>query len=61
MEVIGVLQSGIFLSTAAAACFDDIYVQASTFLVCEFSFCNREANAVADYLSRETDFLPHMW
>jgi hypothetical protein len=36
-------------------------VQASTFSKCEFSFCNREANGVADRLSRETGSLPTVW
>jgi hypothetical protein len=30
-------------------------------MVCEFSFCKRDANFVADYLSRETDSLPCIW
>jgi hypothetical protein len=59
--VIEALQTGSFPSTAAAALFDDIYIQASTFSSCEFSFCNREANFVADCLSRETDSLPCVW
>jgi ribonuclease HI len=46
---------------AAVALFDDIYFQASTFSRCEFTFCNREANCVADWLSRETDSLPNVW
>ena len=61
LQVVEVLKSGDFPSTLAAGCFDDIYVQASSFTACEFSFCNREANAVADLLSRETGLLPHVW
>ena len=60
LQVIEVLQTGSFPSTAAAAWFEDIYVQASSFTACEFSFCNREANSVADLLLRETDLLPHV-
>jgi ribonuclease HI len=48
LQVVETLQSGCFSSTAAAALFEDIFVQASTLSKCEFSFCNREANAVAD-------------
>jgi hypothetical protein len=36
-------------------------VQASTFSKCEFSFCNREANDVANRLSREAGSLPTVW
>jgi hypothetical protein len=36
-------------------------VQASTLSKCEFSFCNREANAVADWLVREMRSLPSVW
>jgi hypothetical protein len=39
----------------------DIIVQTSTFSKCEFSFYNREANAVADCLARETGSLPSVW
>jgi ribonuclease HI len=60
-QVVDTLQTGDFPSTAAVALFDDIYVQASTFSRCEFTFCNREANCVADWLSRETDSLPNVW
>jgi hypothetical protein len=55
------LQTGSFPSTATDTLFDDIYIQACTFSSCEFSFCNREANFVADCLSRETDLLPCVW
>jgi hypothetical protein len=58
--VVETLQAGCCTSTAAAV-FEDIYVQASTFLKCEFSFCNKEANAVADCLARETGSLPCVW
>jgi hypothetical protein len=59
--VIKTLQFGSFPSTAAAAIFDDIYVQCSTFTKCEFSFCNRVAKCVADCLSRETVSHPNVW
>jgi hypothetical protein len=39
---------------AATTLFEDIYVQASTFYMCEFSFYIREANGVADCLASET-------
>ena len=60
MQVMEMLKSGDFPSTVVAALFDDIYVQASTFSACEFSFCNKDASAVADYLLRETDSVPHV-
>ena len=60
-QVIEDLQMGSSPSTAAAAVFDDIYIQASTFTACEFSFCKREANCVADRLSREMASLPRVW
>jgi hypothetical protein len=61
LQMIEALQTGSFPSTAAVALFDDIYLQASKFSICEFSLCNREANFVADCLSRETDSLPCVW
>jgi hypothetical protein len=61
LQFIETIQSGVFLSMTAAAIYDDIYVQCSTFSLCEFSFCNREANFVADRLSRETDSNPNVF
>jgi hypothetical protein len=60
LHVIETLQSGSFPSTWAAAIFDDIYVQCSTFTKCEFSFYNRDANYVADRLSRQTVSHPNV-
>jgi hypothetical protein len=53
LQVVETLQLGCFSCTAAAALFEDIFVQIFTFLKCEFSFRNREANAVADCLARD--------
>jgi ribonuclease HI len=50
-QVVDALQTGDFSSTAAT----------STFSRCEFIFCHRETNCVADWLSRETDSLPNVW
>jgi hypothetical protein len=38
LQVVETLQSGCFLSTAAATMFEDIFVQASTFSKCELVF-----------------------
>jgi hypothetical protein len=46
---------------AATTLFEDIYVQASTFYMCEFSFYIREANGVADCLARERESFPTVW
>ena len=48
MQVIETSKSCDFPSTVVAALFDDIYVQASTFSACEFSFCNKDASAERD-------------
>jgi ribonuclease HI len=50
LQVTETLSSGVF---AAAPIYEDIHVQCSTFSKCEFSFCNREANSVADALSKD--------
>jgi hypothetical protein len=55
------MYSGDFSLKAAASIYDDIYVQASIFSACKFSFCNRETNCVAYRLYRETDTLPNVW
>jgi hypothetical protein len=54
LQVVETLQLGCFSSTTAATIFEDIFVQASTFSKCEFSFYNRKANTVVDCLARET-------
>jgi hypothetical protein len=61
LQVVETLQAGCCSSTATAVVFEVIYVQASTFSKCEFSFYNRKANAVADCLTRETGSLPCVW
>jgi hypothetical protein len=61
MQVIETLQAGCSSSTAATALFENIYVQASKFSKCEFSFCNREGNGVADCLARERESFPTVW
>jgi hypothetical protein len=57
LQVIETLQIGCF----SPALFYDIYVLASLFSACEFSFYNREANVLLTFLSRETDALPLVW
>jgi hypothetical protein len=64
LQVTKILQTEKFLlphQRWRASLFDDISIRTSRFPSCEFNFCNREANFVADGLLRETDSFPCVW